>query len=269
MTVANGIGPICLALALALPVCTVSSVQAQNTTLNSDEIVRRLELQAQGLAAKRAAGSAEQTRGMRFNYGQANELPATSETENAAAESFVPDTVQPDLTSQPGETTPQPLTGDPVDLFYPKTQTDPPSGHATFVEVTQPADTNAELAAGFDAYRPVQEAARIDLRIYFEWNSAALRPEAIVQLSELCSAVRQVTGSRHFKIIGHTDKSGDDAYNLYLSQARAREVKRHLVEECAIPESALLATGEGERQSDPNSPERAPDERLVEFQLVG
>jgi len=97
-----------------------------------------------------------------------------------------------------------------------------------------------------------------------------LKPEAIGQLAELCTAIRLVGASpdNRFKIIGHTDKSGSDQYNLYLSNARAREVKRHLVEECALPPAALIAVGEGERQSSPDAPSNAPEERRVEIQFV-
>ena len=121
-----------------------------------------------------------------------------------------------------------------------------------------------------ETYTQVEADKRVDLRIFFEWNSASLKPEAIQQLSELCSAIRRVGASpdNRFKIIGHTDKSGTYDYNLYLSQARAKEVKRHLVQSCALPAASLLAVGEGERQSSPTTPSNAPQERRVEIQFV-
>jgi outer membrane protein OmpA-like peptidoglycan-associated protein len=128
----------------------------------------------------------------------------------------------------------------------------------------------ATRAPSADSYSQVAEDKRVDLRIYFEWNSASLKPEAVQQLSELCSAIRRVGASpdNRFKIIGHTDKSGTYDYNLYLSNARAKEVKRHLVESCALPAESLLAVGEGERQSSPTTPSNAPQERRVEIQFV-
>lgn len=151
----------------------------------------------------------------------------------------------------------------------------------TFVDVTpaavpatvQPARVEPAATASApasDDYTPVQQEARVDLEIFFEWNSAALKPEAISQLTALCTALQRVTaeGGRQFRLIGHTDKSGDEAYNLYLSRARAREVRRHLIEECALPGDALIAIGEGERQAPADSPAQSPDERRVEVQLV-
>jgi len=140
----------------------------------------------------------------------------------------------------------------------------------TSTPVETPIATPVAARPSAASYTSVDQDQRIDLRIYFEWNSASLKPEAIGQLAELCTAIRRVGASpdNRFKIIGHTDKSGSDEYNLYLSNARAREVKRHLVEECSLPSNALLAVGEGERQSSPSTPANAPEERRVEIQFV-
>lgn len=140
----------------------------------------------------------------------------------------------------------------------------------TFETVEQPAVQQVVARPSPATYKTVDSNQRVDLRIFFEWNSASLKPEAIGQLAELCTAIQRVGASpdNRFKIIGHTDKSGSDEYNLYLSNARAREVKRHLVEECALPASALIAVGEGERQSRPDTPANAPEERRVEIQFV-
>jgi len=123
-------------------------------------------------------------------------------------------------------------------------------------------------AAANSTYQAVSEEERVYLEVYFEWNSASLRPDAIAQLSELCSAILAVPAGNAFQIIGHTDKSGTSDYNLYLSEARAREVKRHLSDECDIPAQNLLATGEGENQAPAGTPSVSPEERRVEVQLI-
>ena len=140
----------------------------------------------------------------------------------------------------------------------------------TYTQVETPTATPVAVRSNAASYESVDQDKRVDLRIYFEWNSASLKSEAIGQLAELCTAIQRVGASpdNRFKIIGHTDKSGSADYNLYLSNARAREVKRHLVEECALPADALLAVGEGERQSSPSTPANAPQERRVEIQFV-
>lgn len=251
-----------VAIAVIAPLFGTSAM----AQMSADEIYRRLEMQSGNLPQPQSGSVA--TRGMQLNYGLDSEAPSVSSGPGTATELPLADSPTVTIFDAPAsdrtvpsyETTTLPLeaTDDPVELFYPQ---------PTVIDTVQPGVTPQPVA--LQTYVPVQEEARIDLRVYFEWNSAALRPEAIGQLAALCDAVRRISADRVFKIIGHTDKSGSDAYNLYLSEARAREVKRHLVEECAVPESSLLAVGEGERQSDPNSPQRAPDERRVEVQLIG
>ena len=149
--------------------------------------------------------------------------------------------------------------------------TQPSGGITRGLRLSYGEDETAPAASqGSDTttYQVVREEARIDLYVYFEWNSAALKPQAVGQLSALCAAMKKAPPTQAFRIIGHTDKSGSDSYNLYLSRARAKEVKRHLIDECAMPSQSLQALGEGERQADPTAPERNPAERRVEVQLV-
>lgn len=51
-----------------------------------------------------------------------------------------------------------------------------------------------------------------------------------------------------FKLIGHTDNRGTDAYNMDLSLRRAKTVKSFLVSEYGIKESLISLEGHGERE---------------------
>lgn len=51
-----------------------------------------------------------------------------------------------------------------------------------------------------------------------------------------------------FKLIGHTDNRGTDAYNMDLSLRRARTVKFFLVSKYEIEERLISITGHGERE---------------------
>ncbi len=119
----------------------------------------------------------------------------------------------------------------------------------------------------------------IDLTIFFEFDSALLKPESKTQVDALCSAISAneaalaaegTAPAAHgaYQIIGHTDASGSVAYNLSLSQARADEVVRYMVRECGIDGNTLQAVGMGEgRLKDPSNP-RADQNRRVEIQVV-
>lgn len=271
--------------------------------MNADEILQRLKKQAASVGTLTVDPNAT-TRGMKLNYGTDEPEPAAAPSavaipaqpapgvavETGPSIAVAPATAEPTfervtvpdvgLAAIPEAVAPSIATTETESVSI-ETLPVPAAPAATTPSVTygtvattdpvvEPTVRLSAASPDPEDYQAVEEEARVDLRIYFEWNSAALRPDAIGQLSQLCTAIQSMTqeGSRQFKIIGHTDKSGSSDYNLYLSEARAREVKRHLIEECSLSEDALIATGEGERQSSPNSPSLAPEERRVEVQLV-
>jgi OOP family OmpA-OmpF porin len=136
-----------------------------------------------------------------------------------------------------------------------------PSGDTATADATDanalPADTT------FVALDP---SAQVNFQIKFAFDSAALSPEEAGKLDTLCEVVK-ASDIPQFKIIGHTDAAGTDTYNQNLSLLRAEEVKRHLVDDCGVPDAKLVAEGVGEAfPLDPNDP-RADVNRRVEFQV--
>ena len=111
------------------------------------------------------------------------------------------------------------------------------------------------------------KGSRLDLVILFEYNSAFIRPASRPQLSALCNAIASGNPTDKFTIVGHTDASGSNTYNMGLSEARAAEVKRHLITECEIPADRLQAVGMGEERLDDSFPRRSEKQRRVEIQL--
>ncbi len=116
-------------------------------------------------------------------------------------------------------------------------------------------------------YQPVATGSEINVRISFDFDSALLREDQKPKLTSLCEAISNMK-SEVFRIVGHTDAKGSEAYNESLSLLRAKEVKRYMVSSCGIAEDRLLAIGAGEvypvNASDPN----AEENRRVEFQLA-
>jgi len=112
--------------------------------------------------------------------------------------------------------------------------------------------------------------ASIVLTVHFEHDSDELTPQAQAQLNELGEALKSPRlRSRRFELAGHTDSTGDAAYNLELSLRRAAAAKRYLVERLGIPEGQIETTGYGEeRPLNPDDPE-APENRRVEVRDVG
>jgi len=88
----------------------------------------------------------------------------------------------------------------------------------------------------------------VRLPVYFEFNSAQLRPDAVVLLEKVGSALSsEELGSFRFSVEGHTDSIGSEPYNLGLSERRALVVTEFLTSH-GVPDERLGSVGRGESQ---------------------
>lgn len=86
-----------------------------------------------------------------------------------------------------------------------------------------------------------------NLDIDFQPGSANLTPGAAAELDQLGKALTSSDlASYHFKIVGHTDTTGDTATNQTLSDQRAQAVKTYLESKFNVPDVRLQAQGVGE-----------------------
>ncbi len=120
--------------------------------------------------------------------------------------------------------------------------------------------------------RTATSAPTANLNVEFRPGSADLTPQAIVVLNHLGQALTSAQlSSYHFKIVGHTDTTGNAASNLTLSQQRAAAVKNYLATKFNVPADKLQATGDGEADllvpTPPNTPELR--NRRVEIVNIG
>ena len=127
------------------------------------------------------------------------------------------------------------------------------------------AAANAKLPAD-TTYVSMDPSAQVNIQIEFAFDSAAIGQGQLAKLSTLCDVIK-ASAIPKFKIIGHTDSSGSVGYNQNLSNLRAEEVKRNLVDSCGIGADKLVAEGVGEAfPADPKNP-KADVNRRVEFQV--
>lgn len=82
------------------------------------------------------------------------------------------------------------------------------------------------------------------LMLFFDFDSAELRPESIRELERVVDFMNQLSVATAL-IEGHTDSIGSDAYNLGLSERRAKSVYDYLVSRGISP-GRLQALGQGE-----------------------
>ena len=94
--------------------------------------------------------------------------------------------------------------------------------------------------------------------VLFDFDKWALRRDAGPVLDRLLDEVRaRVRGAVRFKVEGHTDWIGSDAYNDRLSNRRAAAVKSWLVKNGGAPSHQVITLGYGERR--PVAPNAKPD----------
>lgn len=106
-------------------------------------------------------------------------------------------------------------------------------------------------------------------KIFFEFDSAILKPESFPILEEVASAMIQHGELALVEIQGHTDDQGGEDYNRRLSAERAEAVRQVLLRS-GVSASRLGARGYGEDQPlQPGSSEEArAANRRVEFVIV-
>jgi len=84
-----------------------------------------------------------------------------------------------------------------------------------------------------------------DLNIYWDLNSAKLRPETKVKIDEVLFTLLTEKPNISIELASHTDSRGSDEYNMALSQRRADAVKNYLVSK-GIAANRIVSKGYGE-----------------------
>jgi outer membrane protein OmpA-like peptidoglycan-associated protein len=123
------------------------------------------------------------------------------------------------------------------------------------------ADPRAVALPGGMAMREEGRGLRVtlDADVLFDFDRAELRPEAGPRLQRLMQEVSARIPRPAFRVEGHTDSIGSDAYNLRLSTRRAESVRNWLVQAGGVPRAAVSTAGYGE--SRPVAPNSTPDGR--------
>lgn len=115
----------------------------------------------------------------------------------------------------------------------------------------------------------VDVARSINIEVYFDFDSAALKPKAIEQLKPLGEALATADLiSGRYLIMGHTDAKGSASYNQRLSEKRAQSVRKYLVQRFPLQPDALVSIGLGETQLKRPAEPNAGINRRVEVSLL-
>lgn len=135
------------------------------------------------------------------------------------------------------------------------------SGNAPKPAVKMP---EKEIERIFEEALDAEPAPPARYILYFFWDSTELKPDSRVTIKEITSEIEKRV-SNDIEVIGHTDRSGTDEFNIALSRRRAESVRDLLVASKIVP-AAIRVTFHGEGnpliQTDDNIPE--PRNRRVE-----
>jgi OmpA-OmpF porin, OOP family len=144
---------------------------------------------------------------------------------------------------------------------------DPANGDG--LQLQPPAADLAAVKSGNApaVYVTLPKEEQVNFQVKFAFDSAALTPDQKPGLRTVCAAIKSADVA-HFRIIGHTDASGDARYNQKLSDLRAEEVQRFFVTDCGIAPGRLEAVGVGEQFPFDAAKPRAGVNRRVEFQAL-
>jgi OOP family OmpA-OmpF porin len=126
-----------------------------------------------------------------------------------------------------------------------------------------PAQVATTQAQPREERHQVSDQAAFGFRINFRFDSAVIPAEAYEYLDTVGTVLHSEPGVA-IVVEGHTDARGADAYNMTLSERRAKAVEDYLVQKHQIPESRIQAVGKG--KTEPlNSNPFDPNNRRVQF----
>jgi outer membrane protein OmpA-like peptidoglycan-associated protein len=113
---------------------------------------------------------------------------------------------------------------------------------------TRDATQSADLEADIDIYLDRIEIARpiVLQNIYFDYDKYDIRPDAAVELDRL-AVILERNPTLRILIGAHTDTNGTEAYNIKLSNNRAKAVVEYLRQK-GIDPRRLTWVGYGESQ---------------------
>ncbi|WP_148273220.1 Ig-like domain-containing protein [Stigmatella aurantiaca] len=108
-------------------------------------------------------------------------------------------------------------------------------------------------------------------KVYFATNKDIILDRSFSLLKQVAAVLRANPQLTKIRVEGHTDSQGSDAFNLDLSDRRAKSVRTYLIEKEGIAADRLEAVGYGETKPVDTNDTVAGREnnRRVEFIIVG
>jgi OOP family OmpA-OmpF porin len=123
----------------------------------------------------------------------------------------------------------------------------PVSAPAPIEEAVMTPPAQVAAAQPREERRPPSDQAAFGFHINFRFDSAVIPADAYEYLDTV-GTVLHSEPEISIVVEGHTDAKGSDAYNMKLSERRAKAVEAYLVQKYQIPVSRIHAVGKGEAE---------------------
>ena len=92
----------------------------------------------------------------------------------------------------------------------------------------------------------LEDELRFNVPVYFGFDDATVEAEDEAVLARFGSVVQTYYPNASITVEGFTDPAGDESYNLWLGEQRARAVAAYLVEHTAMASERVKAVSYGE-----------------------
>ena len=104
-------------------------------------------------------------------------------------------------------------------------------------EIVAARDAKSDVAAMEVVVVKEMKPVRLEADALFDFDSSVLTENGKAQLNKLLSGLTAADlNDKKIQITGHSDRIGDDAYNVGLSQRRAAAVQDYLVSSGVVPD---------------------------------
>jgi outer membrane protein OmpA-like peptidoglycan-associated protein len=105
-------------------------------------------------------------------------------------------------------------------------------------------------------------------KVFFETNSSYLKQESYSQLDKL-AGVLKASPDMKIRVLGHTDYTASDTYNMWLSERRAKHVADYLIAK-GVAADRISSAGYGKRApiADNTTEEGRALNRRVEIDVI-
>jgi OOP family OmpA-OmpF porin len=104
--------------------------------------------------------------------------------------------------------------------------------------------------------------------VFFDFDKSTITPQAASTIKEVANAATASGRVHGIELRSHTDRAGDEQYNMRLSIARGDAVKAELIRN-GIPGDRITVIGEGESRPMVMTADgvREPQNRYVRFRI--